>query len=93
MLALPASVIRATGLAPAIASFVIDVARRSWKGRVLQPPLRRVRVCSGVAPDGYDDRLWPQGSRGQYDGRCRRKRSAVANTSSGSDVSFSTLAP
>jgi hypothetical protein len=31
----PASVINAIGLAPAIASFVIDVTRRSWNGRSL----------------------------------------------------------
>jgi hypothetical protein len=34
MLACPAFVISATGLAPAIASFVIDVTRRSWNGRI-----------------------------------------------------------
>ena len=34
MFACPAFVISATGFAPAIASFVIEVTRRSWNGRI-----------------------------------------------------------
>ena len=34
MLACPAFVISATGFAPAIASFVMLVTRRSWNGRI-----------------------------------------------------------
>ena len=45
------------------------------------------------SPEGYVQRLEPQGRSDQYGGRSRRNRSAVAYTSSGSDVSFSTLAP
>ena len=56
-------------------------------------PYLRLRECAGMTPDGYRERLSPQGSRDQYDGRCRRNLSAVAYTSSGSDVSLSTLAP
>ena len=38
----------------------------------------RLAQHSGMSPEAYCERLWPQCRRGQYGGRPRRNRSAVA---------------